>query len=175
MRPSTSTLGLRWSLAALIAFALSAFAPAAAAAIAPTASVAVSELSPPNHQMVDVGLTVRNATTWWIASVYQDEPLNATGDGNFEPDAATCTCRHQLWLRSERAGGGDGRVYLIQVYAYDSDHVLRLLRLTVTVAHDNSAKSKVAVSAEAAGYRANPNTLSPSYNSFGPGGISASG
>lgn len=151
------------------------FAPDAGAATAPTLSLAVTQLSPTNHKMVDVGLTVANARSWWIAGVFQDEPVESIGDGNHEPDASACGCRKQLKLRAERQGGEDGRVYLINVYAYDTAGQLHLLRATVTVSHDNSKASKAEVQTEADGYRTNPNSMSPAYNSFGAGGIGGAG
>jgi hypothetical protein len=163
-----------WFTLLLPLVALSTFCASASAALAPTCSVAIDTLSPPNHKFVNVGLRVANASSWWISGVYQDEPLNANGDGNFEPDAKTCTCRHELLLRAERQGPGDGRVYLVTVMAYDSAHVLYTMRCTVVVPHDGSHASTDHVHAEAATYRANPNAMSPNYNSFGPGGIMSS-
>jgi RHS repeat-associated protein len=82
----------------------------------PKASVARTELWPPNHQLQDVGLRVNEgdacaglATTH--VAVYSDEPDDASGDGSTIHDAQLVA--PDLFLRSERQGGGNGRVYLI--------------------------------------------------------------
>ncbi|HKZ33294.1 MAG TPA: hypothetical protein VJ648_13160, partial [Vicinamibacteria bacterium] len=87
-----------------------------AAGAFPTASTARSELWPPNHALVDVGMRVDVgdaclgiATT--SVAVYSDEPDDATGDGSTIHDAQLDP--PDLYLRAERQGGGDGRVYLI--------------------------------------------------------------
>jgi hypothetical protein len=52
-----------------------------------------------------------------IDSVTQDEPLAGTGDGDTCPDAAIVD--GAAWLRWERAGNGNGRVYMISFTARD--------------------------------------------------------
>jgi hypothetical protein len=79
-------------------------------AAAPTAGT----LWPPNHRMVEVGVAGvvspgGGPVEVTITGVTQDEPVNATGDGNTEPDAAIAG--GTAALRAERSGGGDGRVY----------------------------------------------------------------
>lgn len=84
-----------------------------------------SELWPPNHQMVGVnvlGVTDPDGdpVSLTINSIYQDEPVDATGDGAFAPDGmgvGTSTA----WLRAERDGGGNGRVYHIGFSADDGN------------------------------------------------------
>jgi hypothetical protein len=51
--------------------------------------------------------------------VTQDEPVEATGDGETAPDAEL-EAGGAVWLRAERAGGGNGRVYAIGFSAVDS-------------------------------------------------------
>jgi hypothetical protein len=83
----------------------------------------VDTLWPPNHKFVDVnvlGVTDPDSdpTTINIDSIFQDEPVNDLGDGNTSPDGAgvgTDTAS----IRSERAGGGNGRVYTIAYTATD--------------------------------------------------------
>ena len=53
-----------------------------------------------------------------ITKILQDEPINGQGDGNFIPDAVGIEAP-KAWLRSERAGGGDGRVYHVYFTADD--------------------------------------------------------
>jgi len=79
---------------------------------------------PPNHSMVAeniVGVTdpFGLATTITITAIQQDEPLEATGSGNTEPDGngvGTSTA----YVRAERAGLGTGRLYFISFSAMDS-------------------------------------------------------
>ena len=82
-----------------------------------------STLWPPNHKWVDVGVSyavVDNCgPVVTRVDVASDEPVNATGDGDTEPDWQVVDA-HRLRLRAERAGGGDGRVYKITVTATDS-------------------------------------------------------
>jgi len=54
-------------------------------------------------------------------NVYQDEPVNGTGDGDSAPDAAllTSTQNDKVLIRAERAGNGNGRVYHIDFTAFD--------------------------------------------------------
>jgi hypothetical protein len=105
-----------------------------------TASVANTCLWPPNHDLVNVGLSLAvsdNCTSpAQIAvdvKVTSDEAPDGRGDGNFSPDAVvTGTGANRIIeLRSERVGGGDGRVYLIHITATDqsnnsSEKVLRV-------------------------------------------------
>ncbi|HEY0140540.1 MAG TPA: hypothetical protein VGF48_06575 [Thermoanaerobaculia bacterium] len=98
-----------------------------------TPSTSVNALWPPNHNMVDVGL-IRDATTTLI--VYSDE------DDAGERDAAG-----SLLLRAERAGTGDGRVYLIVITAADgATHTC----LTTVVPKSASARDIASVNSQAA-------------------------
>jgi hypothetical protein len=86
-----------------------------------------SVLWPPNHRMVDVTAMVdaRDAcgeTTITLLSVTSNEPENANGDGNTEPDimgAEPGSDDVVFQLRAERAGGGSGRVYTVKYKATD--------------------------------------------------------
>lgn len=82
------------------------------------------ELWPPNHKLVLV--TVGGATdpdgnplTTTITSVTQDEPLNGLGDGDASPDAFPGPQSNQAYIRAERSGLGDGRVYALHVTVTD--------------------------------------------------------
>ena len=81
-------------------------------------------LWPPNHTMVPVsilGVTDPNnqAVTFTFTVVTQDEPVNGLGDGDTSPDAAVSG--NQILLRAERAGTGNGRVYVVHFTATDAE------------------------------------------------------
>jgi hypothetical protein len=115
-----------------------------------TASVADSCLWPPNHNLVNVGLSLSvsdNCTpTAQIAidvKVTSDErPEADEGDGHFSPDAVvTGTNVNQVVrVRAERVGGSDGRVYLIRITATDQYNNTSLKVLRVGVPKNQSNK-----------------------------------
>jgi len=82
-----------------------------------------ARLWPPNHSLVQVrivGLADPNndQVTITVSGVTQDEPLNGLGDGDTSPDAIFSD--GILLVRTERAGGGNGRVYKISFQADDA-------------------------------------------------------
>jgi hypothetical protein len=120
-----------------------------------TCSIGVPLLGPPNHDLVNVGLTTAatdncDGVLPVTVLVYGDEDdEEPTGDGNFSPDAkdlATGTLR----LRQERKGNSDGRVYLIIGYATDKAGNIGFSCCTVGVPHNGSKKSIDSVNAQAA-------------------------
>lgn len=78
------------------------------------------ELWPPNHQYVEIdvasvaGVTdpAGLALTTVITSITQDEPVNGNGDGNTVCDG-TGVGTSIAFIRAERRGNGNGRVYHI--------------------------------------------------------------
>jgi hypothetical protein len=77
------------------------------------------ELWPPNHVMVAIDLAdcieeVKHCGDFEaeILHVTSDEPVNAQGDGNTDPDIV-CVDHDTVQVRRERQGPGDGRVYRI--------------------------------------------------------------
>jgi uncharacterized repeat protein (TIGR01451 family) len=54
-----------------------------------------------------------------VLGVSQDEPLDGEADGNTSPDATPGPGSDQVWLRAERSGLGDGRVYRISFAVAD--------------------------------------------------------
>ncbi len=85
-------------------------------------------LWPPNHKLRLVTLTGAadpdgGPVTLTITGVQQDEPLGdkgkSKGKGKNDPDAVRTSVPHQVWLRAERSGGGDGRVYRVSFTATD--------------------------------------------------------
>ncbi len=89
-------------------------------------TIATTELWPPNHKMVLVaaGVSATDAccdVTLEI-EVESNEPPNGTGDGDTEPDyeiVSNDDGSFDVWLRAERAGGGEGRRYTITATATD--------------------------------------------------------
>ena len=108
-----------------------------------TASVAVSSLWPPNNKMVDVGLSISavdnssDATTTFV--VWSDED-----------DGDSIDASGSLLLRAERAGTGDGRVYLIAITSTDEFSNTSHKCLTVVVPKSQSAGDLASVNAQAA-------------------------
>jgi hypothetical protein len=84
-------------------------------------------LWPPNHKMapIEASVTVSDICdpnpTFLLLSITSDEPDNDKGDGNTVDDiqADVGTDDIDFLLRSERQGGGDGRVYTILYQASD--------------------------------------------------------
>jgi hypothetical protein len=105
-------------------------------------------LSPPNHSFRTV--TVSGATdadgdplTYAITGVRQDEPVDAPGSGNTAPDARIVS-GNQVDLRAERVGGGNGRVYEIDVLVTDeADGGTCTGTVTVAVPHDRSGRPAI--------------------------------
>jgi hypothetical protein len=91
----------------------------------------IVELWPPNHSYhtINLGTFVTGATSCdgtvninsvVIDHVTSDEVENGNGDGNTFNDIIINCDRKSVQLRSERDGGGDGRVYTIYFKATDS-------------------------------------------------------
>jgi hypothetical protein len=98
-------------------------------------------LWPPNHkfELVEVsGCTDGKGKhlSVTITGVTQDEPVNGLGDGDTSPDAKPGKRPNEVWLRAERAGGGDGRVYRIAFTASDGKGHTCSGKTLVRVPHD---------------------------------------
>ncbi|HYO64206.1 MAG TPA: proprotein convertase P-domain-containing protein [Pyrinomonadaceae bacterium] len=118
-------------------------------------TVLQTSLWPGNHDMINVGLaggaySDNCAGSTGEVLVYGDEDDDApTGDGTHSADALDIGVG-TLRLRSERGGGGDGRVYLIVMKVKDAAGNTSHKVATVTVPHGNSVSSKASVAAQAA-------------------------
>jgi cysteine-rich repeat protein len=98
-------------------------------------------LWPPNHKFVPVTVDGvvdpdGDPVLITITGVAQDEPVEAEGDGNTCVDA-TGIGTDVAALRSERSGGGDGRVYHVAFRADDPHGGACLGEVDVCVRHDN--------------------------------------
>lgn len=102
-------------------------------------STSPNTLWPPNHKMVLVTvnytLTDDCGPASATLSVSSNEPVNGIGDGNTSPDWQVVDAHH-VYLRAERSGPGDGRVYTITVNATDALGFTASATTTVTVPHN---------------------------------------
>jgi hypothetical protein len=142
-RDTTIYVALRTEDAAFNKSALSLFtlsrcginqAPDCAAAYA-----SVARLWPPEHQFVLVsilGVTDPDGDpiAFTFPSVTQDEPVNTAGSGRTCPDAKVEN--GQLFLRAERAGPRNGRVYEVRFVASDGRGDSCTGAVKVCVPHD---------------------------------------
>jgi uncharacterized repeat protein (TIGR01451 family) len=113
-----------------------------------TALSAGPQLWPPNHKLhlVTVGGATDpdgNPLTTTITGVTQDEPLNEQGDGNTEPDAFPGPSSDEAFIRAERSGTGDGRVYALHVTVTDGLGGECSGTANVSVPHDQSGRPAV--------------------------------
>jgi hypothetical protein len=102
-------------------------------------SASPKSLSPPNHKMVPVTLTVAasdqcSTPTCKITSVSSNESTNGTGDGNTAADWQI-TGASTVNLRAERSGNGSGRTYTITVACTDGSGNTATKTTAVTVPH----------------------------------------
>lgn len=125
-----------------------------------TVTASPSTLWPPNHKFHLI--TLSGATdpegdevTLTVTGVTQDEPVNGVGDGNTAPDAKAGPSSNTVFVRAERSGTGDGRVYRIAFTGTDPDGGTCTGTVLVTVPHDQGQGSTAVDSAP------------PSYDSFG--------
>jgi hypothetical protein len=99
----------------------------------------VPYLWPPNHKLVPItinGVTDpdNDAVKVTVLGVTQDEPVNGLGDGDTSPDAVIQG--DKVWVRAERSGLGNGRVYKINFMAEDSQGASCTGTVGTTVPHD---------------------------------------
>src|SRR5215510_2901130 len=106
-------------------------------------SVGLPTIGSVNHDMFNVGLSggsfsdnCPGATRQILVFGNEDDETDA-GDGNFSPDAGNIDIG-TLRLRSERVGGGSGRIYLIVVKVTDAAGNSSVTCATVVVPKSNS-------------------------------------
>jgi Big-like domain-containing protein len=109
-------------------------------------AVAVSNLWPPNHEMVDVGLSGASSAGNLDVQVFSNEPDSESVDAQFADGVLT--------IRAQREGKLSGRVYLIVVTSTDEcGHSVRCC-ITVVAPHDSSQAALNEVNAIAAAAQA---------------------
>jgi len=104
------------------------------------AAASLGVIWPPNHTMVTqtvVGVTDANGlpTTITVTGIQQDEPIEALGSGNTEPDGSGVGTSI-AYVRAERAGPGTGRIYFISFTAVDTQGVQCSGMVQAFVPHD---------------------------------------
>ncbi|NNK83356.1 MAG: T9SS type A sorting domain-containing protein [Flavobacteriaceae bacterium] len=100
-------------------------------------------LWPPNHQMVEIYLdytVIDNCSTTTEIMVSSNEPENGLGDGDMYPDWEIVD-EHNVLLRAERSGNGNGREYYITIKVYDDSLNYTEQQVIVTVPHDRSSNN----------------------------------
>jgi len=75
-----------------------------------------------------------------IDDVSSDEPQNDTGDGNTTDDIVISDDCKTVLLLSERQGGGNGRVYTINLAVADEHGNIGVAEIKAEVPHDNGKK-----------------------------------
>jgi hypothetical protein len=86
-------------------------------------ALSTGTLWPPNHKMVQVasGISasdIADENPCVVITVTSDEDINGSGDGNTDVDWEVNN--GSVYLRAERDGGQDGRVYTVTVVATDA-------------------------------------------------------
>ena len=120
------------------------------------ASVGTGSLWPPNHDLVNVGLSATASDNSGDpvqiqVAVFSDEDDITSGGGEMSPDARNIA-PGTLRLRAEREGSDDGRVYLIVVTATDSSNNVtrKCLAVVIPKSQGKGADASVAQQAQAA-------------------------
>ncbi len=116
-------------------------------------------LWPPNHKMADIVATVEVEDNCdpdpvvVLASIVSDESPDSLGDGSTDPDidAGIGMDDRTFRLRSERAGGGDGRTYAITYTATDFSGNSASATVFVDVPHDQGGLALASVGFNPAG------------------------
>jgi len=111
-----------------------------------TAYAVPDALWPPNHKMHEIAWVITaedqcddTEPTATLVAISSDESEDgwASGDGNTMNDIQVDAAGH-VFLRSERAGKGDGRVYTLSFEVTDTAGNIALALCTVEVPHDAS-------------------------------------
>ena len=110
-----------------------------------TVSVTPSVLWPPDHRLIRIRANISVSDicdpnpTVRLISITSNEPDEGLGDGDTSSDiqgAAFGTDDRQFFLRAERSGLGNNRIYTIKYEARDQSGNTTIVQVTVTVPHD---------------------------------------
>ena len=104
------------------------------------ATVKVTDLVASASDTCDPNISLESVV---IASVTSDEPNNSDGDGNTTNDIVIATNCKSVQLRSERMGGGNGRVYTITFKVTDASGNVSTATAKVTVPHSQHGSAAV--------------------------------
>ena len=98
-----------------------------------------SSLWPPNHKMRNVRVNYDASDNCGmvtnVLTVTSNEPINGNGDGETEADWEVID-QHQVKLRAERSGTGEGRTYTILITSTDASGNVSTATTQVHVPHD---------------------------------------
>ena len=142
-------------------------------------AVAVALLWPPNHSLVNVGLSVTATDNDGLVptlqiDVFSNEDDHLPSGGGMSPDAKDIA-PGTLRLRAEREGGGDGRVYVIRIRATDTSANTSVSYCTVVVPKSQSkahiSSVNAAAAAAVAAFAANGNNPPAGYFVIGDGPV----
>jgi len=103
-------------------------------------SATPSTLWPPDHKMVlvrvDYDIFENCEGAFTVLSVSGNEPSNGTGDGDTQSDWEIVD-DHHVYLRAERSGSGNGRLYTIRIIVQDpsGNSATREVVVSVPVKH----------------------------------------
>lgn len=121
-------------------------------------------LWPANHKMVPIQINYNTSDNCGITTneiyVYSNEMDNGLGDGNQEPDW-TIIDEHNILLRAERSGNGNGREYYINIISRDESWNYSFQQVVVKVPHDNSSSNENTIKPDETFI--NPNKESPQF------------
>ena len=147
-----------------------------------TSALGFTMLNPPNHNLVNVGLTVTDTSPRVCGSpspiqvqVFSDEDDETPVGNEINSPDARDIAPETLRLRAERLDDGDGRVYLVVIRATDSDGGSAFDARTVVVSKGNSSAAIGNVEAQAAAAvayaNANNGAPPPGYFVIGDGPV----
>jgi hypothetical protein len=133
-------------------------------------------LWPANHKMVPLHLEYSTSDNCEgiitnAINVYSNEPDNGLGDGDMAPDWMIVD-EHNILLRAERSGKGNGRVYTINIVSTDAAGNSSSQMVTVAVPHDQmdlkiaDGTSKIRKQADNKSFKVNtwPNPGNQNFN-----------
>lgn len=104
-------------------------------------------LWPPNHKLVPIYLDYSvtdncGGTITTDVYVFSNEPDNGLGDGDKAVDWEIKD-EHNILLRAERSGTGNGREYYIHIVSHDNSNNFSAKVITVTVPHDKGKTESI--------------------------------